>query len=60
MLKSIQGELLIFKENTTLKIDKTFSSTILSFKAQLREFFHENFAERVVILLNCSSGRKVT
>jgi len=27
---------------------------------QMREFFHENLTERVVILLNCPKGRKVT
>ena len=26
----------------------------------MREFFHENFVERAVILLNCHKGRKVT
>ena len=26
---------------------------------QMREFFNENFAERVAILLNCPKGRSV-
>ena len=27
---------------------------------KIREFFHENFEEQVVILLNCPKSRKVT
>ena len=35
--------------------------TILSyFEMKIREFFHENFEEQVVILLNCPKSRKVT
>ena len=29
----------------------------LIFEVKMREFFHENFPERVVILLNCPKGR---
>ena len=31
-----------------------------SFEMKMRDFFHENFSERVVLLLNCHKGLKVT
>ena len=31
-----------------------------SFEMKIRDFFYENFTERVVILLDCPKGRKVT
>ena len=40
---------------------ETEVDTILSyFEMKNREFFHENFEEQVVILLNCPEARKVT
>ena len=33
---------------------------VSSFEVKMRECFHKNFAERVVILLNCPKVRNVT
>ena len=39
---------------------KSVYRILSSFEMKLGEFVHENFAERVVNLLNCPKGRKVT
>ena len=51
-----QGNPLLSKIYNFLK--KRLFKNLSSFK--MREFFHENFAMRVVILLNYPKGRKVT
>ena len=37
--------------------EKVVVYNFIVFEMQMREFFHENFAERIVILLNCPKGR---
>ena len=39
---------------------KYLYTILLSFEMKLRKLFHTNFVKRVVILLNCPKGRKVT
>ena len=40
-------------------LEKQLYTILLSVEMQIREFVHENFAERVVFLINCPKWRKV-